>query len=165
MELLIVRHGIAEDRGPDGRDETRRLTDEGVIKTREAAQGLAKFADPPGAILASPKVRAAQTAQIFAQAYDINVETLDALAGSSPHAIAEAVSRREEAIVMIVGHEPTLGELVSHLCTQGKHTGFVEMKKAGCACVDIDWARTPRGTVESSKLLWLATPGILRAMA
>lgn len=165
MELLILRHGIAEDRGPDGGDDSRRLTDEGVKKTREAARGLAKFTDAPGAILASPKVRAAQTAEILAQTFGVTVETLPALGGASPQSIAEALSRREESVLMIVGHEPTLGDLVGRLCTQGKFDGFVEMKKAGCACMDVDWSRSPRGATDRAKLLWLATPGMLRAIA
>ena len=34
MELYLLRHGIAEDRAPSGRDADRRLTEEGRDKLR-----------------------------------------------------------------------------------------------------------------------------------
>jgi len=67
MKLYIFRHGIAEDVGPDGTDDSRRLTREGVDKTRKAAAGIARLGAKPDVILTSPKVRAAQTADLAAE--------------------------------------------------------------------------------------------------
>jgi phosphohistidine phosphatase len=161
MQLLLFRHGIAEDHGPDGADASRRLTREGIEKTTEAARGLAKVADEPGAILTSPKVRAKQTADIIAEAFGERAEILDVLAGEDPDAILRALAKRDEERILIVGHEPTFSRLVESICT-GQVRGSVEMKKAGCACVELDLQRN--GKVTHGRLEWLATPRMLRAM-
>jgi phosphohistidine phosphatase len=161
MQLLLFRHGIAEDHGPDGTDASRRLTREGIEKTTEAARGLAKIADAPGVILTSPKVRAKQTADIVAEAFGERPETLDALAEEDLDAILRALAKRDEERILVVGHEPTFSRLVEFICT-GQMRGSVEMKKAGCACVELDLQRN--GKAAHGKLQWLATPRILRVI-
>lgn len=163
MQLLIFRHGIAEDVGPDGDDASRRLTDEGIEKTRKAAQGLAKVAPSPDVILTSPLTRAAQTAAILAEAFGGEPRVMKSLAHGPVGSIVQDLRRRREATVMVVGHEPLLSRLIESLCTGNHPIDFVQMKKAGCALVD-----TPindSGVARGGKLLWLATPKMLRAMA
>jgi len=70
MQLLVFRHGIAEDDSAGGSDFSRQLTDEGVDRTRRAAAGLRKVAPSPQVILTSPKVRARQTADLAGEAFD-----------------------------------------------------------------------------------------------
>jgi phosphohistidine phosphatase len=161
MQLLLFRHGIAEDHGPDGTDASRRLTKEGIERTAEAARGLAKIADAPGAVLTSPKVRARQTADLVADAFGERAEVLDALADEDFEAILRALAKREEETIVIVGHEPTFSRLVEFVCT-GQVRGSVEMKKAGCACVELELQRS--GKVTFGRLHWLATPRMLRAV-
>ena len=63
MELCLVRHAIAVDRGTPGYedDSLRPLTSRGRDRMRVAAQGLRSFFTPE-AILTSPLLRAKQTA-------------------------------------------------------------------------------------------------------
>ena len=70
MILYIVRHGIAVDRtDPKSPPEPERpLTAKGVQKTRSAALGLKELGVKPDVLITSPYVRAAQTAEIFAEA-------------------------------------------------------------------------------------------------
>src|SRR5208283_4799726 len=70
MILYIVRHGIAVDRAdPKSPPEAERpLTAKGVQKTRSAALGLRALKVKPDVLITSPFVRAAQTAEIFAEA-------------------------------------------------------------------------------------------------
>ena len=161
MRLLVFRHGIAEEHAADGTDAARALTAEGVARTRAAARGLARFATPPDVILTSPKVRAAQTAQEAAAAFGRDVEMLDELASGPPGDVLRALAGRREEAVMIVGHEPMLSELVELVCTGGRRLGFVDIRKAGCACLDV--ALEPGGEAAAATLLWLATPKMLRA--
>lgn len=163
MRLLIVRHGIAEDASPNQPDAKRKLTAEGVTRTREAARGLASFAEAPELVLTSPKDRAKATAEIFAAAWDVSVEVSEALADGPVEDIEKLVARRRERSLMLVGHEPTLGVLVGSLCVSQPAPPFVQMKKAGCACVEIEISRA--GEITGGELLWLATPGMLRKMA
>ena len=68
MQLFIVRHGIAVDREDPKcpADPDRFLTDEGIEKTRQVAQGVAEVGAAPDLMVTSPYLRALQTAEIFA---------------------------------------------------------------------------------------------------
>ncbi len=162
MRLLVFRHGIAEDHSADGTDAARELTAQGVARTRSAARGLAAFADPPDVILSSPKTRALQTARAAAAAFGREVEVLAELADGPPDDALRALAARTEATVMIVGHEPMLSELIEQVCTGDRRRGFVDMRKAGCACLDVAFA--PGGETAAATLLWLATPKMLRGV-
>ena len=161
MELLLFRHGIAEVDGPDGTDESRRLTEEGAEKTAQAARGLATLIDPPEAILTSPLVRAVETARIVAGVFDLEPATLDALGHGGPADIVEQIATREEQSLMLVGHEPSLSCTAELLCA-GSSDRFLQLKKAGCICLDVGFGRDV--TDLAAVLKWLATPKMLRAL-
>jgi phosphohistidine phosphatase len=163
VRLLVFRHGIAEDTAADGTDASRVLTAEGVTRTREAARALARLCDPPDVILTSPKARARQTAEAAEEAFGSPVEVLGELADGPPEPALAALARRSEQTVMIVGHEPMLSELVEQVCTGSRSRGFVDLRKAGCACLDVTFG--PGGEVRAATLLWLATAKMLRAAA
>jgi phosphohistidine phosphatase len=160
VRLLVFRHGIAEDHSADGTDAARALTDHGVERTRAAARGLARVAQAPDAILSSPKVRALQTAREAAAVFGREVEIMESLADGPPEPALAALAARPEASAMIVGHEPMLSELIEQVCTGGRRAGFVDMRKAGCACLEVSF--DPAGATTGT-LLWLATPKMLRA--
>ena len=162
MRLLVFRHGIAEDHSADGTDAARALTAQGVERTAAAARGLAAFADSPDVILSSPKTRALETARAAAAAFGGEVEVVAELADGAPTEALRALAARTEATVMIVGHEPMLSELIEQVCTGDRRRGFVDMRKAGCACLDVTLA--PGGDAMAATLLWLATPKMLRGI-
>jgi phosphohistidine phosphatase len=162
MRLLVFRHGIAEDQAVDGTDASRALTAAGVERTRAAARGLARICGPLDVILTSPRLRALQTAEQAAAAFGCAVEMVDALSGGPPDDTLRALAARGEQAVMIVGHEPMLSELVEQVCTGSRRLGFVDLRKAGCACLDV--VLQPGGDVTAATLLWLATPRMLRAL-
>ena len=68
MELYILRHAIAVERGSPGfeEDSTRPLTPAGEGKMRQIAKGMRALSVDPDLILSSPYVRARQTAEIVA---------------------------------------------------------------------------------------------------
>ena len=72
MELYIVRHGIAIDREDPKSpvDPERFLTEEGIDKTKQIAKRVAAFKIKPDLLISSPYVRAMQTAELFAAAFD-----------------------------------------------------------------------------------------------
>ena len=78
MILYLVRHGIAVDRtDPKCPPEAERpLTARGVQKTRSAALGLRAMGAKPEVMITSPFVRAAQTAEIFAEALGFAVDKI-----------------------------------------------------------------------------------------
>src|SRR5258707_3959262 len=88
MQLYIVRHGIAIDR-EDPKcppDPERYLTEEGVQKTKQVAKGVAALGVTADLFLTSPYVRAAQTAEIFAGAFDYAKQDRKSTRLNSSHA-------------------------------------------------------------------------------
>lgn len=163
MELYVIRHGIAEERDPNVDDAQRQLTDKGRQRTHQAAVGMARVLSRPSVILSSPKLRAQQTATIVGEVFDTQVQILDDLASESPDRIFAELHRRSESRLAIVGHEPTLSELIEMLCTKGTAHGFIEMKKAGCIVLDAPIDQSPRPG--NGKLISSLTPRMLRALA
>ena len=66
-ELLLIRHGIAVERGSTATDEERALTAEGRARTRKVLQRLEKLDLSCGPLVSSPLVRARQTAELALQ--------------------------------------------------------------------------------------------------
>jgi len=160
MHIYLFRHGIAMDRQAGMADAERPLTDEGAEKTRRAAEGLASVAEPPEIILSSPLTRAVQTADIVCEVMDVAVEHVAVLGEPNVRAIVDVLEERAEDRIMLVGHEPTLSELVELLC-YGQVFGRTVLKKAGCAAINTEGL--PRPT--SGQMQWLAAPRMLRGLA
>jgi phosphohistidine phosphatase len=163
--LLLLRHGIAEDPVTGRDDASRPLTAEGIKKTRQAAAGLARVIDPPDLILTSPKLRARQTADLVADAFGLQAQSLTDLAAEAPDRILRKLHRYPQDTLLVVGHEPTFSRIVSLLCTTDPDADLLELKKAGCACVQLDPAPDSAPANPHARLLWLLTPAILRALS
>src|ERR1051326_8994399 len=118
MEIYVLRHGIAVDRGTKGysNDSKRPLTEEGEQKMHEIAAAMLEMGLQFDLILSSTLVRAQQTAKIVADQLGEEVTTTDLL---SPDAkalelIAE-INDEKPHQVLLVGHEPDLSQLISVL--------------------------------------------------
>src|SRR5512142_1942018 len=167
MELLIVRHAIAEARGAFARsvtgDAERPLTAEGRRRFEKGARGLRRLVPRLDLVATSPLARAVATGEILAAAFDgAPLERLDALApDAAPEALLAWLRRHpRDHAVAIVGHEPGLGSLVALLCA-GRSAPFVELRKGG-ACLLAVSRRVRPGT---ARLRWLLTAGQLRRFA
>ena len=166
MNLLVVRHAPAEEREvwkKERKDDfLRPLTADGRRKMREAARGLSRLVDPPQSFATSPLVRAKETADILARAFDVAAaDEIDELKpGQPPQALLRWIRARErQDLAALVGHEPDLGILVSWLLA-GRTRAFVQMKKGGACLLDLG-SRPGPGRAE---LLWLLAPGELRRL-
>lgn len=166
MELLIIRHAIAEDReqwAHSGRpDAERPLTGRGRRRMRRAARGLARMVPTVDVLATSPLVRAVETAELIAREYDdLEVETVAQLAPEYPvdDLLPWLRGQPADAVVAVVGHDPHLGFLVGWLLT-GRHESFVELKKGSACLLAFD---DPPGAGDAT-LRWSLTPGQLRAL-
>ncbi len=164
MQVLIIRHGKAEERGLLKRDALRPLTPEGRKDMRKAARGLRALLDPPAVLAASPLVRARQTAEIV-QTVFAGPEQLTELAQLAPgtpakELLAWLTTQPRDATVALVGHEPDLSALVGYLLT-GHERSLLELKK-GAACLVEFGTRARAG---EGRLLWALTAKQLRALA
>jgi phosphohistidine phosphatase SixA len=106
-------------------------------------------------------VRAAQTAEIFAEALGFappKIRTHDALKpAGNPADILKEVNRLRAKEVMCFGHAPQLDLMIAHLA--GAHGVFTALKKAGVACLEHS---AGHGRWE---ILWILTPKMLRQLA
>jgi len=156
MEIYILRHGIAEVRGTAGGDAGRRLTEAGKEKLRPVLARAREAKAAPSLILSSPYARAVETAEIAAEelGYRGAILRTDALLPSSS---AQAVWRelrehRDQAAILLAGHEPLLSELASYLL--GASRVLVSIKKGAMLRIDVEESdREPSGVLQ-----WLITP-------
>jgi phosphohistidine phosphatase len=163
MHLYLIRHGIAMDR-EDPKcppDTERRLTPEGLKKSRAAARGLAALGVRPDAVLTSPWLRAAETADIFCEELDVSVKKVmrvDALKGTSnPADIFRELAKLRAKEVLCFGHEPHLHNVIGQILHVG--TRITELKKAGIAFLNLEHISPPQG-----QLLALYPPKTLRLL-
>jgi phosphohistidine phosphatase len=163
MRIYLFRHGEALSKSDPSvsSDPQRPLIEEGIRRTRLAAEALAKFEIPFDAVYTSPWVRAKQTAKIVCEVLGLNnvLHEMDELAGDRAvedvmNALAKQ-SRHEE--IILVGHNPLLSDIASYLLalSQGMQ---VDLKKSGICAVETD--RVP--PKNPGTLLWAMTNKQLR---
>jgi phosphohistidine phosphatase len=157
-ELYILRHGIAVEHGTPGIPEDERpLTAKGEKRMRQIARALVKLELELDRIVTSPLPRACATAEIVADALELEgrVEISKVLkVGASASAIREWLAERTEDRLMIVGHNPTLSDLLTLLVLGRVQPPICDLKKGGIAALvptaggpgryDISWVATPR---------------------
>ena len=108
-----MRHAEAVPGAPE--DEGRRLTDEGREQARALARRLVAEGVRPDAILASPLVRARETAEILTEALEVPVEVEPLLRPGATAADLRAAVEGRGGAVIAVGHQPDCGEIAAEL--------------------------------------------------
>lgn len=161
MELCLVRHGIASERGAGVADDDRKLTERGRARMELGAAGLSRIFQAD-VILTSPLVRAVQTAEILMDALGLRgITKTDALAWGDDERLFQELGELGDMRVVAVGHEPHMSRTLSYALT-GDH-GLVHsvFKKGGAALMSFD------GTSEQGRgwLEWMLQPSALRGLA
>jgi phosphohistidine phosphatase len=159
-----MRHGIAEDCTADVPDDaSRALTPEGKEKMREIAEGLDRIGVELDWVVSSPLDRAQQTAKIVAQTLSTKppIELCEALepGGSFEKLVAFLARHPERRRIMVVGHEPDLGENAARLIGAGRGANM-PFKKGGCCLVT--FTDTPLNS--PGRLIWWMTPAMMRKL-
>jgi phosphohistidine phosphatase len=162
--IYLVRHGEAEDVSRTGRDRDRVLTAEGHSRMRRAGRGLARIDAQPTLLVSSPLVRARETADELAGSFPrARREVWDELVpGVDENALSQRLERDAAGDdVMLVGHEPDFGELLSYWLT-GSRDGFrTRFRKGAVACLRAGML-PPQGR---ATLEWMLTAKQLGAAA
>jgi phosphohistidine phosphatase len=163
MELYLIRHGIAEDKGLGIKDEERSLTKEGRQKTEKVAQKLVKLGLSFDLILTSPLVRARQTAEILIE------EKLSSQLEESSHLAhdgqisswlkdwLEPRNYSQNTQLALVGHEPDLTSW-AEILLWGEVKESLVLKKAGMIGIKLPETGSPLGR---SQMFWLTPPKYL----
>lgn len=122
MDLILWRHAEAEDGVPDA---SRKLTQKGIKQAQKMAQWLKPRLPENTRIAVSPAKRTLQTASALTDRF----ETVSEVGvGATPRALLSAINwPNEDGTVLIVGHQPTLGQVAS-LLLSGNDNG-ISVKK------------------------------------
>lgn len=141
MDMILWRHAEAENTTPD---EGRVLTTRGRRQARAVAKWLREHVKGKVRVVASTALRAQQTAQALMNDFDISS---DIAVGASPQDVLNLVGwPTGEGTIIVVGHQPTLGQVASLLLTGKEADG--QIKKGA-----IWWFRTRGEGMEIETLL------------
>jgi phosphohistidine phosphatase len=135
-ELLLLRHGIAEEGSTRLEDAERALTAAGRARTEAVVAQLLRLGLACSALFSSPLKRARQTAELACAGGLAPAVRLDAglAPGGDPWPLVRSAAGHDR--VALVGHEPDLGQLAAALLGAGP--GTVVLKKAGVALLELD---------------------------
>lgn len=157
MRLLLVRHGVAEERDPARPDADRRLTEDGRRRMEAAARGMTRLGIAPDQVLTSPLVRCRETAEIVCDALGTGTPRQDRrlAPGADLTGVAEIVAEHPDSgEILLCGHQPDVGRIVDDLAGAD-----IEVKKGALIVVEVHRLR-PHGGV----LTALLPPRALRAL-
>jgi phosphohistidine phosphatase len=122
MDLILWRHADAVDGAPDAE---RRLTGKGTKQAAQMAAWLLERLPKDAQVLASPARRAQETAQALGRRFET---CSDLNTSATPQSVLKAAGwPRAGRVVVVVGHQPTLGEVAALLLTG--ETGALSVKK------------------------------------
>lgn len=120
MELILWRHADAEDPGPRS-DLARELTKKGRRQAEKMAAWLRPRLEGRWLVLCSPAARALQTVA----ALDFDYEVRPGLdPGCGPDDVLREAGWPEGDRVIVVGHNPTFGEIAARLLGGSEEVAF-----------------------------------------
>jgi phosphohistidine phosphatase len=154
QRIYFLRHGPAGQRSKwHGNDADRPLSERGRTQVRRVSRALERAGIQPDRIVTSPFARATQTADIASETFGLpqfpTIEPLFQPGYPIDQVLVALHSHIELGTVLIVGHEPSLGYLISSLCG-GRHP---PLHKAGVAEVFIDQTEK-----RNARLRWVVNP-------
>jgi len=139
MQLLLLRHGKAEDRhAMQQTDFSRSLLEKGHEQARNAARLLSASGSLPEIVLCSPLLRARETAETFTQSANMPGPVMQSwlACGMTPEtALSELRGFSDFNRVMIVGHEPDFSQFIQYLL--GSNADSIEIRKGSLTCVEV----------------------------
>jgi phosphohistidine phosphatase len=155
--LYLVRHADAGDPAEwIGPDAERPLSSKGVKQAARLAAALVAAGTSVGALRTSPARRCTETCAVIAAALETTA-TIDELLADGPTAahVAKLLARRGSDALLLVGHQPHLGNLIAEL------TGIttIPVEKGSMIRIDIAAPYSPG----SGQLVALVPPAHLRA--
>lgn len=142
MEVYLVQHGESK---PESEDPERPLTDKGRGEVESVARYIAERGAKVSQILHSGRLRAKQTAELFAR-YLVPAQGVAEQRGLAPlddPGEAKQMVEQAETSLMLVGHLPHLSRLASLLILGSPEKEVVGFTKGGVVCLgrrNGDWS-------------------------
>ncbi|MDX8383080.1 MAG: phosphohistidine phosphatase SixA [Ghiorsea sp.] len=135
MRIYLVQHGLAKGKEED---PLRPLSPQGLEDITRVSGFLSLFEKPqPKIVLHSDKLRAKQTADMFAQAWHIpQIQESQALAPNADPMIWASRLKEMSEDVLLIGHLPHLSKLASLLIQGNADVETVLFRNAGVLCLE-----------------------------
>lgn len=151
MIVYLLRHGkAARPSFSVHSDYTRPLTNVGRREMRKIGQALNRLKIQPEILASSPLTRSIETAEIVSKYVGVEVVQWDELKPEThPFKTMDVIEKLPVKSIMVVGHEPHLSNLISHMISATMLP--LSLKKGSLACV-----RMP--AVGFASLRYLLTP-------
>lgn len=159
MELYLMQHAEALS---EQEDPERSLSQQGQRNAAQAGRALAALGIKFSRIISSPKKRALQTATSVAKETGFPEEKIEILKVLEPlvrpdEIIAQLAQMGLEGPTLLVGHLPSLADLVCYLM---ESSGKLSFSMAGVGCMDVrEWEKG------GASMLWYLTPEHLALIA
>ena len=115
MDLILWRHAEAEQGSADLPDEARKLTSKGIKQANKMAHWLDSNLPESCRILVSPTLRTRETMEALDRKFKVMHELAPDATVEAILAITNWPNSRDP--VMIIGHQPYLGQVAAHLIT------------------------------------------------
>ena len=161
MEIYLMQHGpnLSKDEDPE-----EPLSPDGKKQILRAAKAIKKMGLQFDVVIASPKKRSQQTAEIVAEAVGFPIERIVETAKvkamtPAEETIAYLGQFNEKESILIAGHLPSLAEIGSILLTSGSKA-TIQFERGGLGRIDVGKLPTHEG-----KLRWYLTPAQLELIA
>ena len=130
--FFFAQHGLAVDKSIDAE---RPLSREGIVQTQAIAQQLLAAGVNISKIFHSGKLRARQTAEIFAQV--LNLSAVASHEGFSPNDdVRQTKPQLTIEDALYIGHLPHLDKLVSLLVSEDETTGVLIFQNSAVVCLE-----------------------------
>ena len=145
LEIYLVRHAIAAERGPKYPDDRKRpLTSDGIKRFKESVRGLVAMDVELDVILTSPLTRAEETATLLAEGFKkrVPVDTVEALAPGGKFVLVLRLQGKRSKAPNPLSRN---GDEVSAACKALQDAGFVIQAMRGIS-------RTSHGIVATPAL-------------
>lgn len=146
QRIYLAQHGLAVDKTEN---PERPLSEAGIQQSEAIAKHLHATGVSVSQIFHSGKLRARQTAEIFASTLNINtLSTSDQLSPNDD--VTQTTSLLDIDNALYIGHLPHLEKLVSFLITGDTETNIIKFQNSAVACLEkandefsIKWYLTP----------------------
>ena len=161
MQIIFIRHGIAENCSDDQSDFSRRLTAKGRERLERTLPQLRPFISDKNEvqIWSSPLVRARETSEIAADIFHVkDISVRDFISEGYFNGFREAVETLDPAIdrtIIVVGHEPFMSNWSQALC--GASLPFKKGAAAGFSY--------QKDEPDTSELQWFFQPELMEILS
>ena len=153
MDLILWRHAEAQDPLDGQEDMSRALTGRGEKQAARMAHWLDRQLPEGARILVSPARRCEQTARALERKYKTRPEL--AVGGTVDQLLEAAQWPQGKATVLIVGHQPVLGQAIARLL--GLSASECVVKRGA-----VWWLRNrERGALSQTVVVTVQSPEVL----